>query len=83
MNEPVPHKTEVALEYHDKRGAETFEEKFDVALFAEILRDLGNTVASLHREALQRALYLVFDTGALREEELTPDEEVQLLHLLD
>jgi hypothetical protein len=73
MNEPVPHKAEVALEY-------------DFALFAEILGDLANTVASLQLEALRegaKALYLPLGPGALHEEELTPDLEVRLLHLLD
>ena len=75
MNEPVPHKTEVALEIHDKRDTETFEEIFDfalfAALFAEILSDLANTAVSLHREALRegaKALYLALGPGAPREE---------------
>jgi hypothetical protein len=89
MNEPVRHKAEVALEFHDKRDAETFEETFDFALFAQILDDLANTAVSLHREALRagaKALNLPLGPGALREEgeeELTPDLEVRLLHLLD
>ena len=117
MNEPVPHKAEGPLGYHDRRCAETFEETsrldahfdkseispglnrrdsteahrfatmhFDCALVAEILTDLANTMASLHREALRegaKVLYPALDTGLPREEELTPDLEVRLLHLLD
>jgi hypothetical protein len=86
MNEAVPHNVEVAPEYHDMRYAETFKETFDFALFAETLSDLANTMVSLHREALRegaKALNLALGTGGLGEEELTPDLEVRLLHLLD
>jgi hypothetical protein len=86
MNETVPHNAEVAPEYHDKCYAKTFEEPFDIALFAETLSDLATTMVSLQLEALRegaKALNLALDTGGLGEEELTPDLEVRLLHLLD
>ena len=86
MNKTVPRNAEVAPEYHDQRYAETSEETIDFALFAETLSDLANTMVSLHREAFRegaKALNLALDTGGLGEEELTPDLEVRLLHLLD
>jgi len=117
MNEPVPHKAEVPLGYHDRRCAETFGETsrldahfdkseispslsgrdsteahrfssmhFDCALFTEILTDLANTMASLNREAFRegaKILYPALDSGPPCEEELTPDLEVRLLHLLE
>ena len=68
---------------------------FHYALFAEILHDLAKTVASFpagdlaHREALRiaaKALYLALETDeGVRDNtiDLTPDEEVQLLHILE
>ena len=86
MNKTVPHNAEVAPEYHDQRYAETSEETIDFALFAEILADLANKAVSLQLGALRegaKALNLALGTGGLGEEELTPDLEVRLLHLLD
>jgi hypothetical protein len=71
---------------------------FHYALFAEILRDLAQTVAALpaaeiaHREALRdaaKALYLALngDTRGSKDEDdianMTPEEEVRLLHVLE
>ena len=65
---------------------------FDCALFAEILGDLARTVARLpsedlaHREALRdgaKALYFALDAGARGDDEMTPDEEIRLLHLME
>ena len=70
---------------------------FHYALFAEILRDLARTVTSLppadfaHREALRdaaQALYLALDAspataGEDQASDLTPDEEVRLLHIME
>jgi hypothetical protein len=71
---------------------------FHYALFAEILRDLANTVASLpaaeiaHREALRdaaKALYLALNADARGSKDeddisnMTPEEEVRLLHVLE
>jgi hypothetical protein len=71
---------------------------FHYALFAEILRDLAKTVASLpvtdvtHREALRdaaEALYLALkgdERGSNNADDiasLTPDEEVRLLHIME
>ena len=71
---------------------------FHYALFAEILRDLAKTAASLpaddvaHRETLRdaaKALFLALggDTsgGADRDDiaDMTPDEEVRLLHIME
>ncbi len=71
---------------------------FHYALFAEILRDLAKTAASLpaddiaHRETLRdaaKALYLALggDTGGIADKDdiadLTPDEEVRLLHIME
>ena len=71
---------------------------FHYALFAEILRDLAKTVASLppadvaHRLALRdaaKALYLALESkgGGKKDENdistMTPQEEVRLLHVLE
>ena len=62
---------------------------FDCALFAEILSDLVNTTASVHRQSLRegaKLLCLALYTGPPGppcEEELTPDLEVRLLHILE
>jgi len=71
---------------------------FDCALFAEILRDLAKTAASLpatdiaHREALRDSATALFSalgggaTGSNGEAgvaDLTPDEEVRLLHIME
>ncbi len=71
---------------------------FHYALFAEILRDLAKTVASLppadvaHREALRdaaKALYLALEAAASDGEDLDdisklkPDDEMLLLHLME
>jgi hypothetical protein len=68
---------------------------FHYALFAEILRDLAKTAASLpaddraHREALgdaAKALYLALQIKKGQSDgttELTPKEEVRLLHILE
>jgi hypothetical protein len=66
---------------------------FHHALFAEILRDLAKTAASLpaadlaHREALSdaaKALYLALETNEDRRDnaaDLMPDQEARLLHI--
>jgi hypothetical protein len=71
---------------------------FHFALFAEILRDLARTVSSVplgdeaHRDALldgAKALYLALEPASRAKKddsdisELTPEEEVQLLHVLE
>jgi hypothetical protein len=69
---------------------------FHFALFAEILRDLARTVAAVppsdaeHREALREAaeaLYLALAPDDVRGDgaasDLTPDEEVRLLHVME
>jgi hypothetical protein len=69
---------------------------FHFALFAEILRDLARTVSSVplgdeaHRDALRdgaKALYLALEATARASQDdaskMTPDEEVQLLHVLE
>jgi len=68
---------------------------FHYALFAEILHDLAKTVASFpagdlaHREALRvaaKALYLALETDEGARDnttDLTPEEEVRLLHILE
>ena len=68
---------------------------FHYALFAEILHDLAKTVASFpagdlaHREALRvaaKTLYLALETdegAGDNTTDLTPDEEVRLLHILE
>lgn len=68
---------------------------FHYALFAEILRDLAKTVASLpatdsaHRAALceaAKSLYLALQAESTHRDDiadLTPDEEVRLLHILE
>jgi hypothetical protein len=68
---------------------------FHYALFAEILHDLANTVASFpasdfaHRETVRdaaKALYLALESdegGRGSKTDLTPDEEMRLLHILE
>jgi hypothetical protein len=68
---------------------------FHYALFAEILRDLARTVASVaadnlaHREALRdaaKALYVALENNCARRDpaaDLTPKEEVGLLHIME
>jgi hypothetical protein len=68
---------------------------FHYGLFAEILHELAKTVASLpagdlaHREVLYdaaRAFYLALEADTRRNDgtdDLTPDEEVRLLHILE
>ena len=68
---------------------------FNHVLFAHILHDLAKTVASFpagdlaHREALRvaaKALYLALETDEGARDnatDLTPDEEVRLLHILE
>jgi len=71
---------------------------FHYALFAEILRDLAKTVAALpaadiaHRAALRdaaKAFYLALDAderGSSVENDIanmTPEEEVRLLHIME
>ncbi len=71
---------------------------FHYALFAEILRDLAKTAASLpsddvaHRERLRdaaKALYLALggDARGIADKDdiadMTPDEEVRLLHIME
>ncbi len=71
---------------------------FHYALFAEILRDLAKTVAAMppaddaHRDALRdaaKALYLALRTEAQKNKDkddisnMTPDQEVRLLHIME
>jgi hypothetical protein len=68
---------------------------FHYALFAEILHELAKTAASLpagdlaHREALcdaARAFYLALEADKHKSDDaadLTPEEEVRLLHILE
>jgi hypothetical protein len=67
---------------------------FHYALFAEILHDLAKTVASFrasdfaHRDTVRdaaKALYLALesDEGRGSKTDLTPDEEMRLLHILE
>ncbi len=71
---------------------------FHYALFAEILRDLARTVTALppadaaHRDALRdaaKALYHALKTGTHKSKDnddisnMTPDQEVQLLHIME
>jgi hypothetical protein len=68
---------------------------FHYALFAEILHELAKTVASLpaddlaHREALcdaARAFHLALEGDKRKSDDpsdLTPEEEVRLLHILE
>ncbi len=71
---------------------------FHYALFAEILRDLAKTVAAVppaddaHRDALRtaaKALYLALGTEAQKNKDkdeisnMTPDQEVRLLHIME
>ena len=68
---------------------------FHYALFAEILRDLARTVSAVppsdaaHRDALRegaRALYRALDPRRSDEDDLaqmTPEEEVALLHVME
>lgn len=68
---------------------------FHYALFAEILQDLARTVASLpvgdlvHRDALRggaKALCLALEDGEHDSDgraDLTPEEEVRLLHIME
>jgi hypothetical protein len=68
---------------------------FHYALFADILRDLAQTVSSVppadaaHRDALRdgaKALYLALDAGRNDKEDLArmrPEEEVMLLHVME
>jgi hypothetical protein len=91
--------TGISLSLH-RTGAEDVRKSvrmhFHYALFAEILRDLAKTVASLpaadvaHRDELceaAEALYLALKTDRRGDEndegDLTPDEEVRLLHIME
>jgi hypothetical protein len=68
---------------------------FHCALFAEILHELAKTVASLpaddlaHRQALRdaaEAFYLALEADQRKGDDtadLTPDEEVRLLHIME
>ena len=67
---------------------------FHYALFAEILRDLAKTVSSVppadvdHRDALRdgaKALYLALEPVGKKDDlsDMTPDEEVLLLHVME
>jgi hypothetical protein len=68
---------------------------FHYALFADILQDLARTVSSVppadaaHRDALReaaKALYLALEPGRNDKADLaqmTPDEEVTLLHVME
>jgi hypothetical protein len=68
---------------------------FHYALFADVLHDLAKTVSSVppadaaHRDALReaaRALYLALDPGRNDKADIaqmTPDEEVTLLHVME
>lgn len=66
---------------------------FQYALFAEILRDLAGSVTSFpvenveQRDALRgaaQALYLALSRGHANDAaDLTPEEEVRLLHILE
>jgi hypothetical protein len=68
---------------------------FHYALFAEILRDLARTVSAVppsdaaHRDALRegaKALYRALDPRRSDKDDLaqmTPDEEVALLHVME
>ncbi|MGB7097755.1 MAG: hypothetical protein WBD95_03175 [Xanthobacteraceae bacterium] len=91
----------ISLSLHREGTADTRKSvrmHFHYALFAEILRDLAKTVASLppadvaHREALRDAagaLYLALkaDEHESKNQDdltgMTPDEEVRLLHLME
>ena len=67
---------------------------FHYALFAEVLRDLAKTVSSVppadveHRDALRdgaKALYLALEPIRKKDDlsDMTPDEEVLLLHVME
>jgi hypothetical protein len=68
---------------------------FHYALFADILRDLAKTVSSVppadaaHRDALRegaKALYLALGAGRNDQDDIaqmTPDQEVMLLHVME
>jgi hypothetical protein len=79
-------------------GRKSIRMQFRYGLFAEILRDLAQTVASVppaesaHREILRdgaQALYLALEVAAPATKNeadasrMTPDEEVLLLHVLE
>ncbi len=91
----------ISLSLHRQGTADTRKSvrmHFHYALFAEILRDLAKTVASLrpadvaHREALRDAagaLYLALKADERENKNhddlssMTPDEEVRLLHIME
>jgi len=91
----------ISLSLHRQGTADTRKSvrmHFHYVLFAEILRDLAKTVASLppadvaHREALRDAagaLYLALKADERESKNqddlssMTPDEEVRLLHIME
>jgi hypothetical protein len=88
--------TGVSLSLH-RTGAEDVRKSvrmhFQYSLFAEILRDLAKTATALpatdvtHREALRDAaktLYLALARGSSDDNaNLTPDQEMRLMHILE
>ena len=95
---PILDKAGISLSLH-RTGADNDHKSvhmyFHYALFAEILHDLANTVASFpasdfaHRETVRdaaKALYLALESdegGRGSKTDLTPDEEMRLLHILE
>ena len=90
--------TGISLSLHRLGGADTRKSvrmHFHYALFAEILRDLAKTVASVppsdaaHRDTLRdaaKALYLALDPARSDKDDLarkTPEEQALLLHVME
>jgi len=90
----------ISLSLHRPGSADTRKTvrmHFHYALFAEILRELAKTAASLpaddiaHRETLRdaaKALYVALggETSEIADKDIadmTPDEEVRLLHIME
>jgi hypothetical protein len=90
--------TGISLSLHRLGDADTRKSvrmHFHYALFAEILRDLAKTVASVppsdaaHRDTLRdaaKALYLALDPARSDKDDLarmTPEEQALLLHVME
>jgi hypothetical protein len=86
----------ISLSLHrtgDENGRKSVRMHFHFSLFAEILRDLANTVAAVppadvtHREALRdaaKAFYLSLESPTAKTSKMSPEEvEVRLLHILE